>query len=83
MSDVANVLDLPNAKDLDRRRDWTYSNKGPETEMRTSLAEEIKCTIIAEKGKECYKNGLTYHFNIERKLDMSYHMTWEGNVRLQ
>ena len=61
MTDVANVLDLPNSKNLDR----TLSRHQPEIgaaiikiserEMRIAMAEEIRYTIIAEKGEEYYK----------------------------
>ena len=84
MTDVANVLDLPNSKNLDR----TLSRHQPEIgaaiikiserEMRNAMAEEIRYTIIAEKGEEYYKKWENLPLE-EREtigLVISYDMGW-------
>lgn len=63
MSDVANILDLPNCKHLVR----TLSQHQPdickaiikisEREMRESMSQEIRMTILQEKGENTTKSG--------------------------
>ena len=61
MTDVANVLDLPNSMNLDRtirRHQPEIGNaiiKISEREMRIAMSEEIRQSIVSEKGEEYYK----------------------------
>ena len=84
MTDVANVLDLPNAKNMDRtirRYQPEIAHaiiKVSEAEMRISLAEEIKCTIISEKGEEYYNKWIDLPVQDRERIGLviAYDMGW-------
>ena len=85
MTDVENVLDLPNTKNLD----WTIAChqteiahtiiKVSEAEMRITMTKEIKCTIITEKGEAYYDELINLPIQ-EREiivLVILYAMGWQ------
>ena len=49
-----------------------------EREMKHAMAEEIKETIIADKGEEYYASWINKPFNEQEKLGWLYLMIWVG-----
>ena len=85
MTDVNNILDLPNAKNLDRairRHQPEVAQaiiKVSEREMRMAMADEIKTTICEEKSKEYYEKWINLPFNEIGQVDLvvSFDMRWQ------